>query len=110
MDPTVDAGADGQEKPVATIIIPTYRRPAGLVRALEALAGQEDPGVSWGLVVIDNDSPPGAEQAFREGAARLDVPARYVREPRRGSGHARNRGISEVAGAITVMLDDDVEP
>ena len=96
--------------PLVTIILPTYRRPAGLARAMAGLAAQRDAGVSWEVVVVDNDDPPGAESAFE--SARLDLrsPARYVREPTRGSAHARNRGIAEASGEIVVMLDDDVVP
>jgi len=104
------AGAGGGTRPTATIIVPTYRRPEGLSRALGALARLESAGVSWDVVVIDNDAAPGAEEAFRDGAGRLDVPARYVREPSLGAAHARNRGIAEASGDITVMLDDDVSP
>src|SRR6266571_3036234 len=110
MSPPADAEAGGGTRPAATIIIPTYRRPAGLSRALGALARLESAGVTWDVVVIDNDSAPGAEEAFRAGAGPLKGPARYVREPRRGAAHARNRGIAEVSGDITVMLDDDVSP
>jgi glucosyl-dolichyl phosphate glucuronosyltransferase len=99
-----------EPRPGATVIIPTYRRPAGLTRALEALATQDDPGVAWDIVVIDNDAAPGAQDAFDSVAAKLEVPVRYVRETQRGSAYARNRGIAEASGEITVMLDDDVTP
>lgn len=94
----------------ATVILPTYRRPIGLHRALAALRRQEDPGVRWDVIVVDNDDAPGAEEAFHAGAAGLAVPVRYVREERRGSAYARNRGIEEATGDVTVMLDDDVVP
>ena len=95
---------------VVTLILPTYRRPDGLGRALRGLAGQRDPGVTWEVVVIDNDDPPGAEDVFAAAERELPVPARYIREPIRGSAHARNRGIAEATGDIIVMMDDDVEP
>jgi glycosyltransferase involved in cell wall biosynthesis len=94
----------------ATVILPTFRRREALRRVLRALRELEEPGMSWELVVLDNDDPPGAESVFVAEAASLNVAARYVREPRRGSAHARNRGIAEASGTITVMLDDDVVP
>lgn len=92
----------------ATVILPTFRRPRALERALASLAAQRAPGLTWELVVIDNDDPPGSEAVFRAGVERLPVPARYVREPRRGVAHARNLGIAEASGGIVAMMDDDV--
>jgi glucosyl-dolichyl phosphate glucuronosyltransferase len=99
-----------EPRPGATVIIPTYQRPAGLKRALEALSVQQDPGVAWDVVVIDNDAAPGVTETFTEAASRFPRPVRYVGESQRGSAYARNRGIAEAAGEIVVMLDDDVTP
>jgi GT2 family glycosyltransferase len=96
--------------PDITVIMPTFRRPASLARALDGLAGQDDPAASWELVVVDNDDAPGAGEVFGGHAGSFRSPARLVREPARGSAHARNRGIAEAAGGIIVMIDDDVVP
>ena len=93
-----------------TVLLPTFRRPASLERALKALAGQKDPGLPWEILVVDNDDPPGADETFDALAPSLGVPARLVREPRRGAAHARNRGIAEATGTITAMTDDDCAP
>jgi glycosyltransferase involved in cell wall biosynthesis len=92
-----------------TVILPTYRRPDSLRRALAGLSAQTDPGVPWELVVIDNDDGGGAEAVLRAGASGLPS-WRYVREERRGSAHARNRGIAEARGEIVAMTDDDCVP
>ena len=96
----------------ATVVVPTFRRPASLRRTLEALVTQRQPDVGWDIVVVDNDDDDGPEvaQVVETLAPRLAVPIRSVREPRRGACHARNRGISEVQAPITVFLDDDVVP
>jgi glucosyl-dolichyl phosphate glucuronosyltransferase len=99
-----------EPRPGATVIIPTYRRPAGLKRALEALSVQQDPGMTWDVVVIDNDAAQGVRETFAEAASRFPMPIRYVVESQKGSAHARNRGIAEAAGEIVAMLDDDVAP
>jgi len=91
-------------------VIPTFRRPGGLQRALEALATQRHPGVDWDVVVVDNDDEPGAAHVIESMRPRLPVAIRYVCEPQRGACNARNRGISEVQTPITVFLDDDVVP
>jgi glucosyl-dolichyl phosphate glucuronosyltransferase len=95
--------------PRVTVIMPTYRRPDSLGRTLEGLAKQ-DPGVGWELVVIDNDDAPGAEPVFRTHEAAFGGRARLVRETRRGSAYARNRGIQEARGDVVAMIDDDVVP
>jgi GT2 family glycosyltransferase len=62
------------------------------------------------VVVVDNDDAPGIASTFEGAKGQLPVPARLVRETRRGASHARNRGIDEVEAPVTVFLDDDVEP
>jgi GT2 family glycosyltransferase len=93
-----------------TVVVPTFRRPAGLARALGALSEQRDPGAEWDVVVVDNDSPPGAEPTFAAFAARLGRDARLVREHRRGAAPARNAGIAAAGGDVVAFLDDDVVP
>lgn len=97
------------ERSGAVVLLPTFRRPDSLDRALRALAGQEDPGVAWELVVVDNDDGPAAAEIFER--HRTSLPgARFLREPRRGSAYARNAGIAAADREITVMIDDDVVP
>jgi GT2 family glycosyltransferase len=95
-------------QPEVTVILPTYRRPVGLRRALDGLAGQADPGVTWEVVVVDN----GGSASLESWGGESSFPAslRLVHEQRLGAGHARNRGIAEARGVVTAMLDDDVVP
>jgi glycosyltransferase involved in cell wall biosynthesis len=93
-----------------TVVLPTYRRDAALGRALSGLARQNDPGVPWELIVVDNDDAPGAEATVETAAAALPVPVRLVKERRRGASCARNRGIAEATGKIIAFIDDDVVP
>ena len=51
--------------------------------------------------MIDNGPDPDTEKVARE------MGARYVAEPRRGYGCARNRGIAEARGEVLYFLDDD---
>ena len=94
--------------PAVTVVLPTFRRPASLARLLASLAVQQV-DLPWELVVIDNDPVAGALPVVQAAAAGFVVPIRYVTEHRLGAAHARNRGIAEARGAITVMVDDDVE-
>lgn len=85
-----------------TVVLPTYRRPQALARALAGLAAQADPP-PYELVVVDNDPAPHPEPELPAGA-------RLVREPVPGAAAARNRGIAEARTPLLAMLDDDVVP
>jgi glycosyltransferase involved in cell wall biosynthesis len=94
-----------------TVVVPTCRRPRGLAQVLDALAGQDDPGAAWDVVVVDNDATGDGDAAAEIlGSHDPGVPARLVREPTPGASAARNRGIAEASGSIVAFLDDDVVP
>ena len=93
-----------------TVVLPTYRRPEGLGRALRALAAQHDPGVPWELLVVDNDDGPQAAAVFEAHRRRLPVAASLVHEASPGATPARNAGIERASGDICVFIDDDVVP
>ena len=84
---------------LTSLIIITLRRAALLKQTLEALHRQTRPLDE--IVVVDNG--PDAET---EAVART-CRARYVAEPRRGYGCARNRGLTEARGDVLYFLDDD---
>lgn len=85
-----------------TVVLPTYRRPRSLARALAGLAAQADPP-PYRLVVVDNDPAPHAPPDLPPGA-------RLVHEAVQGAAAARNRGIAETDTPLLAMLDDDVVP
>ncbi len=103
--------------PLVSVLIPTYRRPALLARALRGCAAQR--GVDLGrveVVVVDNDPDGSAAatlDAFRAhhadanpGILRLVL----VHEPRPGISHARNAALASATAARVVFLDDDQCP
>jgi glycosyltransferase involved in cell wall biosynthesis len=90
----------------ATVVVPTYRRPAPLARALAGLAEQADPGVPWDVVVVDNDGTRAAPVM----APDIGVAVRVVVEPSPGATAARRRGLAEAGGDVVAFLDDDVVP
>jgi glycosyltransferase involved in cell wall biosynthesis len=90
----------------------TYRRPAGLARLLEALAGLETPdGTAVEVVIVDNDAERSGEPVVAAARAGMGLPVRYVVEPSRSISVARNRAISE-AGPVefVAFVDDDEWP
>ncbi|HEV3351775.1 MAG TPA: glycosyltransferase [Acidimicrobiales bacterium] len=96
--------------PKVTVVVPTFRRPDGLARALRALARQVDPGQAWDVVVVDNGDGRETAAAFETTVADFPVPASLVSERRAGATYARNAGIAHAAGDIVAFLDDDVVP
>ncbi len=84
---------------MTSLVIITLRRPALLRQTLAALARQTRPVDE--VIVIDNGPDSETEAAARAGGAR------YVPEPRRGYGCARNRGLREARGDLLYFLDDD---
>lgn len=87
----------------SSLIIITLRRPALLRQTLDALARQIRPLSE--VVIIDNGPDPETEKTAC--SFRAALPVRYVPEPRRGYGSARNRGLREAQGKILYFLDDD---
>jgi GT2 family glycosyltransferase len=84
---------------VTSLIIITLRRAALLRSTLAALKRQTRPLDE--VIVIDNGPDAETETVARAAGAR------YVSEPRRGYGSARNRGLAEARGDILYFLDDD---
>jgi GT2 family glycosyltransferase len=86
----------------SSLIIITLNRAGLLQRTLQGLARQTRPIDE--IIVVDNGPTRDTEQVVST------FTARYVPEPRRGYGHARNRGLAEASGAFIYFLDDDCVP
>jgi hypothetical protein len=92
-----------------SVVIPTYRRPADLARAIASVLGQQGVATGFEIVVIDNDPDASARPLVDSLAAQSPVPIRYVHETRPGISHARNTGVASAAGRYLAFLDDDEE-
>jgi GT2 family glycosyltransferase len=86
----------------SSLIIITLDRPSLLQRTLDGLARQSRPIDD--VIVIDNGPTADTERVASS------FTARYVPEPRRGYGNARNRGLAEARGDVIYFLDDDCVP
>jgi mycofactocin glycosyltransferase len=86
----------------SSLIIITLNRAALLQRTLQGLVRQSRPIDE--IIVVDNGPTRDTEQVVSA------FTARYVPEPQRGYGHARNRGLAEASGAFIYFLDDDCVP
>jgi glycosyltransferase involved in cell wall biosynthesis len=92
-----------------SIVIPTYRRPEMLRRAVDSCRAQQGVEASFEIVVVDNDIAGSACDLVQAMAAESRVPVRYVAETRPGISHARNTGVTSAAGRYIAFLDDDEE-
>jgi len=87
----------------ASVIVPTYNRPAALERTLEALRGMDFPADRLELLVVDSGpANSGAE------AVALSHDAFYERCADRGVSAARNHGAGVASGELLLFVDDDI--
>lgn len=95
-----------------SVVMPTYRRPGPLRRALEALAAQDLPPAAFEVLVVD-DEPSPATRALVEAVAaeHPQLQLRYLAVARNGGpAAARNLGIHNARAPIIALTDDDCEP
>jgi glycosyltransferase involved in cell wall biosynthesis len=94
---------------VASIIVPTYGRPAYLKDLLDALV-EHDHTIAHEIVVVDN-KPMGIVRDIVEAIRVKGQPfVQYIEEPRTGLHHARHAGAKAAQGQILVYIDDDILP
>ena len=97
--------------PDCSVIVTTFNRAHLLTGVLEALASQEVPaGLSWELVVVDNNSIDDTCGVVREFSRAAPVEVRYRFEGRQGQAYARNTGVEEARGRVLAFTDDDIIP
>ncbi|MDY7091402.1 MAG: glycosyltransferase [Acidobacteriota bacterium] len=95
------------EPPRFTVVVPTFRRPQLLARALDSVAAQtwED----WEAVVVDDADDAATRRLVAERSQR-DPRLRYIaRATAGGPAVARNAGIELARGEYIAFLDDDDE-
>jgi glycosyltransferase involved in cell wall biosynthesis len=99
------------QTPDLSIVIPTHNRPADLELVIGGLMRQEAGGVSYEVIVADNNSREDTRAVVDRALARgTPEPLRYVREPRQGVSYARNTGVSIARSSLIAFLDDDGVP
>ena len=91
------------------VLIPTFRRPESLARALASVLAQDGLGTLVAeIAVVDNDPGGSARTTVdalrREGASLLYIPA-----PEPGVSNARNAGLAATTAPLVAFLDDDEE-
>jgi glucosyl-dolichyl phosphate glucuronosyltransferase len=94
-----------------SVIICTYNRADLLGRALKALQAQRTSlGLSWELVVVDNNSSDRTKDVVEAFKVTSGVPTVYVFEGRQGKTFAVNTGVDIAHGNLLAFTDDDCRP
>ncbi len=89
------------------VAICTWNRCALLRQTLQAMTRLRPPhGMSWELLVVDNNSTDDTAAVIEEFGGRL--PLRSVFEPKPGLSNARNRALGECTAGVILFTDDDV--
>jgi succinoglycan biosynthesis protein ExoM len=89
------------------VCICTYRRPS-VAEAIESVAAQDLPsGVSFRLIVCDNDLEPSAREIVETTARRLGLDFLYVHAPAQNISLARNACLKTADAPFLAFLDDD---
>jgi GalNAc5-diNAcBac-PP-undecaprenol beta-1,3-glucosyltransferase len=88
--------------PFATVIIPTYKRPELLLRAIDSIQSTQQEQLE--IIVIDDDPEMSAAEITKKFPAAQYVAKRGVNQ---GLSASRNIGISLSRGRFIMFLDDD---
>ena len=90
-----------------TVAICTWNRSALLRETLDQFTRLRiPPGVTWELLIVNNNSTDDTDAVARAFGNRL--PVRLLAEPTPGKSHALNRAVREAAGTYILFTDDDV--
>jgi len=92
----------------ASVAIPTYKRSAYLIEALESVIAQET-RVEYEVLILDNACDPTLQAGVERIAADSPVPVRYIRVPEIGLHSGRHAAVKESSGDILIYVDDDIE-
>lgn len=92
-----------------SVIVPVLNGERVIGRQLSALAAQEDPGMPWEVIVVDNGSSDRTvltAWSFAKHLPRLRV---LIADDIRGTAHAMNRGAAESSALYLAFADADDE-
>jgi succinoglycan biosynthesis protein ExoM len=90
-----------------TVLIPTFRRPESLSRALKSVFAQDRPELIFEIVVVDNDPDGSARQAVDALRPLSDLSLLYIHASPPGVATARNAGLARSSAPYVAFLDDD---
>mgnify|MGYP000595608121 CR=1 FL=1 len=87
-----------------SVIIPAYNSEKTLEQCLKSVLSQTE--INFEVIVVDNNSTDKTKEIINH-FCKIDKRVRYVFEPKKGRGAARNAGIKLAKGKIIAMTDSD---
>ncbi|MFA5499796.1 MAG: glycosyltransferase [Candidatus Omnitrophota bacterium] len=93
-------------RPFLSVVIPTYNRKDLLKECLESLFNQTYPKEDYEIVVVDDGSTDGTEEALK-GLRAEHGNLRYFRQENKGPAAARNLGAFNSLGRLLIFINDD---
>lgn len=97
-----------EDRPLVTVVVPTYQREALLPATLDSLVALEYSPVE--IIVVDDGSTDGTP-ALLAGYAARHPNLRALRHDNVGQAASVNRGIAEASGAYLIVVNsDDPQP
>ena len=91
--------------PIFSLIVPTFNRLPILKKCLAALEAQTLPAADFEVIVIDDGSSDGTEEALS--SYRAGFRFRYLRQKNSGTGAARRNGVNHAIGEYLLIMNDD---
>ena len=89
-----------------SIILPTYNEAENIVPLVKALVEEIPPGISYEIIVVDDNSPDGTLAAVREAFSEPAV-IPVLRTTDRGLAKSIRAGIEQSTGTHVVVMDTD---
>jgi GT2 family glycosyltransferase len=103
--PEAETTESDDERPLISVVIPTYQRAALLERSLESLTEQTLPRHAFEVVVVDDGSSDWTERVCKRLAE--DLQLRYFRIENSGISAAKNLGLFASQAPLVLWFDDD---
>jgi glycosyltransferase involved in cell wall biosynthesis len=98
----------GQDQPLFSVVIPTYRRPRQLAACLQGLSQLDYPRDRFEVIVVDDGGEVSLDDTLAPFKETLAVS--LIRQPRSGPSGARNAGAATAKGEFLAFTADDCVP